>query len=72
MNRLIAGSVTFVFLITAVAQASSAMPHCGNFEVTRGDGQIDYIDVKDDGLGRGDRRIGSYDLIGPDGDVVGE
>ncbi|MEM1363169.1 MAG: hypothetical protein AAGF94_15890 [Pseudomonadota bacterium] len=64
-------AVTTVFLPT-LAQASSEMPHCGAFEVTREKPSIVIIDNYAEGLSVGDRRIGSYDLIGADGSKVGQ
>lgn len=73
MRHLLYGAaLVLLSSIPVIAQTSDAMPNCGAFDVTRGDGNIQIIDNTEKGLSIGDRRIGSYDLIGADGTLVGQ
>lgn len=65
----------FVLMVSgasASAQDYSDKPVCGPFEVRVAKMPVQVIDLHDEGLSVGDRRLGAVDLLASDGKVLGE
>lgn len=57
-------------LVSSVAAAADD-PKCGAFEMRLTNGDMRLVDPGDDGPSVGDHRVGTYDIIDADGNVIG-